>query len=158
MSTGGKWKYKTAKDLEVAVEEYISSCKPEMLVDRDGNVVRNPNGQPVWVRKPPTMTGLALALGFKDRISMYEQEKRGGAFAKVISRAKSLIEEHHEARLSEPGCTGSIFFLKNHGWVDEQFFSGGSMPIGVASMALTPEEEARYKANMARFFPDVKLQ
>jgi len=152
MSTGGVWKYATAEELERAVDEYIGSCKPEVSVDRDGNVVRNPNGQPVWVRRPPTITGLALALGFKDRKSFYEQEKRGGGFAAVLARARSLVEEHHEARLSDAGCTGSIFFLKNHGWYDEQFLSGGSSPVGLASMALTAEEEEAYRANLSRFF------
>jgi hypothetical protein len=152
VSTGGRWKYETVEELEAAVEEYVSSRKPTKLLDDQGNVVRNPNGQPVWVRQPPTITGLALALGFKDRKSFYEQEARGDGFARALARARSLIEEHHEARLSEAGSTGSIFFLKNHGWIDEQTVSGGERPVGIALTAITADEAARFREAYAAMF------
>jgi hypothetical protein len=148
--------YKDAAALDRAVKSYFKACKPTKVLDADGNQVMD-KGFPLWEQKPPTITGLSLHLGFKDRYSFYEYMKRGDDFATILTRAKTMIEEFHERALSgKDRCTGSIFFLKNHGWIDEQFLSGGSAPIGVASMALTAEEEASYKANMAAFFQHVK--
>jgi len=146
-----EFKYDTAKELEDAIEAYFIKCRPSRQVDDQGNPINTPNGSPIYDQHPPTMTGIALALGFKNRISLYEYEKRGVDFAETISRARARIEEFHEAMLARSGCTGSIFFLKNHGWIDEQMLSGGD-PIRVASVSLSEDEEAAYKNNYARFF------
>lgn len=146
-----EFKYNTAEDLEAAIEAYFEKCKPTKQIDATGAVVLTPNGSAIYEQHPPTMSGIALAIGFKNRISMYEYEKRGADFAEVISRARARIEEFHEAMLARSGCTGSIFFLKNHGWIDEQMLSGGD-PIRVASVSLSEEEEAAYKNNFAKFF------
>lgn len=70
--------------------------------------------------KPPTMAGLAYALGFESRQSMYDYENRSEPYSYVVKRARLAIERHHESRLSGTTPTGSIFWLKNHaGYVDK---------------------------------------
>lgn len=69
--------------------------------------------------KPPTMAGLALRLGFVDRQSIYDYEKRP-LFSCVIKELRTRVEEYHESRLAGQTCTGSIFWLKNHQWRDER--------------------------------------
>lgn len=71
-----------------------------------------------------TMTGLAIALGFKSRQALVNYEKEEGyEFAyEVIQYAKMKIEEDTEQRLHDPknyNIGGAIFSLKNNwGWQD----------------------------------------
>jgi hypothetical protein len=70
----------------------------------------------------PTITGLALHLGFESRQSFYDYQKEEG-FSYTIKRARSRIENAYEAMLyrSEGQVTGAIFALKNvGGWTDKQ--------------------------------------
>lgn len=71
--------------------------------------------------EPLTITGLALALGFLDRRSIYDYEERG-KFSYVVKRARLKIEHHAEKLLlSRPSnSAGPIFALKNYGWTDKQ--------------------------------------
>ena len=68
-----KPKYESVEQIEGLIEAYFESCKGEILRDEDGRIVFNQkDGTPVWVgRKPPTIPGLALALGFSSRQSLY---------------------------------------------------------------------------------------
>jgi hypothetical protein len=66
----------------------------------------------------PTITGLALFLGFCDRHSFYDYEKRE-EFSHTIKRARALIETVYETLLHSNSCTGAIFALKNFGWKDK---------------------------------------
>lgn len=66
-----------------------------------------------------TMTGLALYLGFCDRRSMYDYEKRP-EFSHSIKIARSMIENSYEKDIKTGGGTaGHIFALKNFGWSDK---------------------------------------
>lgn len=73
-----------------------------------------------------TMTGLALALGFDSRQSLYDYQKRE-EFSYVINKALLRIECQYEENLSGNNVAGSIFVLKNMGWKDktETELSGG---------------------------------
>lgn len=72
-----------------------------------------------------TMTGLAIALGFRTRQALCNYEREPGyEFAfDVIQYAKLKIEEDTEQRLHDPknyNISGAIFSLKNNwGWVDK---------------------------------------
>ena len=67
-----KPKYESVEQIEGMIEAYFESCKGEILRDEDGRIVFNQkDGTPVWVgRKPPTIPGLALALGFSSKQSL----------------------------------------------------------------------------------------
>lgn len=66
VNVGRPPKYKSKEEIEEKIEQYFKSCEGESLLDDDGNQVVNKYGYPCWIKppKPPTVTGLALALGF----------------------------------------------------------------------------------------------
>ena len=66
----------------------------------------------------PTVTGLTLALGFCDKSSLYDYSKKEG-FSHPIKRALLIVENGYESALRESNATGSIFALKNMGWIDQ---------------------------------------
>ena len=80
--------------------------------------------------KPPTLAGLALALGFVSRQSLFDYSENE-LFACAIKKAKARIEEHHEGRMSGTSPVGSIFWLKNNaGYVDKQEIeTSGSLKV-----------------------------
>lgn len=69
--------------------------------------------------KKPTISGLCYYLGFESRQSFYDYEKNE-QFSYTIKRARLRIETLYEENLQSPSCTGSIFALKNFGWIDSQ--------------------------------------
>ena len=86
-------------------------------------------GAPIIVgRKPPTITGLALALGFSTRQSLlnYQGKKE---FVDTITRAKSFVEKYAEERLFDrEGVQGAKFSLVNNfkGWSEKPEDDGSS--------------------------------
>ena len=98
---GRPLKFKTVEELEAAVDLYFEKQKEFVL--------------------PPTVSGLALALGFEDRRSIYDYKDRP-EFSHTIKRAILRIEEYAETALlnGEGSATGAIFWMKNHGWIDKQ--------------------------------------
>lgn len=110
--------YKTAKQMEKAIDKYFLDCQGKPLLDDDGNVLTDKRGNPVLIgAKPPTVTGLALALGFNSRQTLlnYQAQKE---FMDTIIRAKTRCEEYAESRLyTRDGARGAEFSLKyNFGW------------------------------------------
>ena len=113
-------KYKNVEEIEDKIEQYFAICEGEPLLDDDGKQVVNKYGYPCWIKppKPPTVTGLALALGFTTRLSLlnYQGKKE---FMNTITRAKTKIEEYAESRLFDrDGSNGAQFSLRNNfrGW------------------------------------------
>lgn len=68
--------------------------------------------------KKPTVTGLALFLGFADKTTLYEYRDRP-EFSYPIKASLTRIELYHEEGLSENNVAGRIFALKNMGWKDK---------------------------------------
>lgn len=117
---GRPLKYKTVDELQAAIDQYFENCKGEPIVDDDGNVLTNKNGQPIIIgAQPPTVTGLALALGFTSRKALLDYQGRK-AFCNTITRAKSRCEAYAEGRLFDrDGSRGAEFSLKyNFHWDD----------------------------------------
>lgn len=65
-----------------------------------------------------TITGLCYYLGFESRQSFYAYEQKE-AFSYIIKKARLRIEQHYEESLQLDAPTGSIFALKNMGWIDK---------------------------------------
>lgn len=77
--------------------------------------------------RPPTFNGLALALGYCSRTTLWENANSKSPISEPIKVAMSRIEESYEERLHGNSPTGAIFALKNRGWTDKQENSEGEM-------------------------------
>ena len=115
-------KYEHKEEIEGLIEEYFKKCEGEILKDEEGEVIFDKFGNPVIVgARPPTVTGLALALGFSTRLSLlnYQGKKE---FMNTITRAKSMVEAYAEERLfDKDGSNGARFSLINNfrGWTEK---------------------------------------
>jgi len=103
---GAPPKFKTPEDLYDKITEYFEDKGPQY--DEDGTFTHY---------DCPAVTGLALYLGFCDRQSLYDYEKRA-EFSCIIKRARTCIENHYENSLNGKACTGAMFALKQMGWKD----------------------------------------
>lgn len=90
--------YKSVKLLEDNCNAYFEQCKDEGI--------------------RPTITGLALHLGFADKTTLYEYRDRP-EFSYPIKKSLLLIENSLEQKLENQAVTGIIFALKNMGWKDK---------------------------------------
>lgn len=131
---GRPMKYKNVADMQTAIDKYFDDCKGEPIFDDDGNAVMDKHGNVILInQQPPTVTGLALALGFNSRQALLNYQDRDD-FNDAITRAKSRIEQYAEARLYDrDGANGAKFSLANNfkGWsdrmtLDQTISSGGN--------------------------------
>lgn len=141
-------KYKSMEEIEDKIEQYFAICEGEPLLDDEGKQIVNKYGCPCWIKppKPPTVTGLALALGFASRQALlnYQAKKE---FNDTITRAKSRVEEYAESRLFDrDGSNGAQFSLRNNfkGWnIDnEQKLEIELLKLESQVKDSQPEEEA----------------
>lgn len=107
---GRKSLYSTVEELEAKIEDYFKNCPDKKMVVTKCGVVELPC---------PTITGLALHLGFCNRQSMYDYENKTPEFSDTIKKARSKMEVIYE-QLLQDGNSGAIFALKNFGWKDKQ--------------------------------------
>lgn len=90
--------YDSAEELEAAIDKYFTEAKE--------------TGEKI------TMTGLAIALGFADRQSLYDYQKNE-LFSCTINKALLRVEHSYEQALYKQNVAGPIFALKNMGWKDK---------------------------------------
>jgi hypothetical protein len=104
-------KYNTPEEMQIAIDKYFENC-PDMhdFVNAFGQIKKVPS---------PTISGLALYLGFSDRWCMWDYEKYP-EFSNTIKLAKAKITSYYETAMRAGQCAGSIFMLKNLGYSDVQ--------------------------------------
>lgn len=68
-------------------------------------------------KSSPTVTGLALHLGFNSK-NEFDQYQIKGRYKKLIERARFKVMAYYESRLHYPSPTGAMFALKCMGWND----------------------------------------
>lgn len=110
--------YKNAKQMQKAIDKFFEDCLGKPVKDEKGNVLTDKRGNPVMIgAKAPTVTGLALALGFNSRQALLNYQARE-EFNDTITRAKTRCEEYAEMRLyDKDGARGAQFSLAcNFGW------------------------------------------
>lgn len=110
--------WETPEEMQAAIDGYFESCQGYALTDKDGNPVYDKYGYPVIMdKRPPTVTGLALALGFVSRQSLIDYQAKS-RFADTVARAKARVEAYAEERLFDrDGANGAKFTLQyNFGW------------------------------------------
>lgn len=107
--------FDSVEELEKKINEYFLNCpdkKTLVFFDKNsGNTIEHQVDT-------PTVTGLALYLGFCDRHSFYDYEKNE-KFSHTIKKARLRIENEYEKQLWNSACPGAIFALKNFGWKDK---------------------------------------
>lgn len=117
--------YEDAEYLSAKIKEYFEYVSGEFVdvtyTEEDSKGKKKEHVKTICVREPenPTLTGLALFLGFCSRQSLYDYKDKK-EFSYIIKRATTVIESHHENNLGEKSPTGAIFALKNMGWKDSQ--------------------------------------
>ena len=112
---GRKLKFQTPEAMQAAIDAYFKECEGHPLLDDEGVPYTDRNGNPFIVdRKPLTVTGLALALGFATRQSLLDYEGKG-PYKYMIQQAKLRIENYAEMRLyDKEGANGAKFNLQNN--------------------------------------------
>lgn len=102
-------KFSDVTELDNKIANYFASLEPEAS---DEDEIPMPIA--------PTVTGLALFLGFADKSSLYDYRRHENhEFSHCIKRALLVIENHYENRLNYQSPTGAIFALKNMNWSDK---------------------------------------
>ena len=129
-TVGRPLKYKTPKKMQKAIDKYFKNCESKPLLDEKGHVLTDKHGNPVIIQgPPPTITGLALALGFTNRQSLLNYQEKD-EFFDTITRAKARVEQYAEERLfDKDGANGAKFSLANNfkGWKEKQNIEVSSM-------------------------------
>lgn len=123
MGAGRPPMFTSAEDMQKLIDEYFEECDGKILLDEDGKPMRNKDGKIIRDdRRPYTITGLALALGFNSRTSLLNYEGKE-EFMNTIMRAKSRVERYAEERLYDKhGSNGAKFSLANNfkNWSEKQ--------------------------------------
>ena len=123
-NVAGKPKYQSPEEMQEQIDAYFASLEGELLCDGGGNPVYDKFGKPCFLKppRPPTVTGLALYLGFASRQALINYSTRSKGFNDTITRAKSRIEEYAETRLYDrEGQRGAEFNLRvNFGWREQK--------------------------------------
>lgn len=113
-------KYKSPEEMSAAIEAYFESIKGHELTDEYGQPRLDKFGYPIIVdQHPPTVTGLALALGFTNRLALINYQHRSKAYNDLLTAAKARIEAYAEERLyDKDGSAGARFNLQHNfkGW------------------------------------------
>lgn len=131
IATGRTPMYDNPEDLENKVVEYFEWIQGEYEIHtktitkttgKGENTVTTTETEPVkiWLRYPeqPSITGLAIFLGFESRQSMYDYLKKDG-FSYSIKKGLLKVENNYEKGLWQEKPIGAIFGLKNMGWADK---------------------------------------
>lgn len=114
--------YKNKKEIQEKIDAYFKMCEGEPLVI-DGTPALDKYGEPIIIGKRPlTVTGLALALGFTSRQALLNYQGKE-EFVDAITCAKARVEQYAEERLfDKDGANGAKFSLANNfeGWKEKQ--------------------------------------
>jgi hypothetical protein len=107
MPAGRPPKFKTASEMQKAIDVYFESC---WGLDRDGNKIQ---------LRPYTVTGLANSIGMERKTLLDYQER--DEFSSTIKEAKKKVAQYVEEYLfMGKNQTGAIFNLKNNfDWKDK---------------------------------------
>lgn len=118
--------FKTAEDLEMAIQTYFDMCDPH-IEERMVKTGSNQKDETIWGKrkvmteqKPYVLSGLARALGV-DRKTLLNYSNRAEYFP-TVEAARIRCEEYAESQLFVGNSNGAKFNLTNNyeNWVDKQ--------------------------------------
>lgn len=138
--------YKTPEEMQEKIDAYFKACEGHPLLGAYDEPVLDKFGVPIKLDvRPPTVTGLALALGFTSRQALLNYQAKK-AFVDTVTRAKSRVEQYTEERLFDrDGQRGAEFSLQhNFRWMDDHDSSegGGVIILTPVLPEQTPPETA----------------
>lgn len=111
--------YKSAEELQGKIEDYFNNPPDIKEIAYEGGIIK---------LHLFSICGLAYFLGFESRQSFYAYE-HNEEFSYIIKRARLKIEQMYEQKLQFNNATGSIFALKNMGWMDHTDITSGGEKI-----------------------------
>ena len=130
---GRKRFYQNPAEMEAVCLEYFRTC--QLATQKPGML----EIEYVW-KVPPTIPGLARALGMTGRALLKYQER--DEFGDVVEWAKDVIREYYEISVNQQGNpVGKIFMMKNLGYTDVHTVAYA--PPSRLQEAQTPEEIAK---------------
>lgn len=136
--------FESVEEMQKLIDAYFEECDGKVLTDEDGNPIRNKDGKIIRDdRRPYTITGLALALGFNSRTSLLDYEGKE-EFLNTIKRAKSRVERYAEERLYDKnGSNGAKFSLANNfkRWSEKQTIEADVKNTMTISVELVDDDE-----------------
>lgn len=136
--------FESAEEMQKLIDAYFEECDGKILTDCEGNPVRDKNGRVIRDdRRPYTITGLALALGFNSRTSLLDYEGKE-EFLNTITRAKARVERYAEERLYDKnGSNGAKFSLANNfkRWSEKQQIEASVDNTVTINVELVDDEE-----------------
>jgi DNA-packaging protein gp3 len=114
-------KFTSVRRLNTLITQYFNYIKGKKQAVPNAIAAKTKTTkQLIWAREPepPTLSGLALYLGFDSRqqFETYEAKPRYGA---PLRRARLRIESVYEKKLHFHSSSGAVFALKNLGWKDK---------------------------------------
>ena len=118
--------FSSVEELEECINRYFNGDMRTKLLFNNGISQNIP---------VPTISGLAIFLGFESRQSLYDYEKRD-EFSYTIKRARLFIEREYEEQLQVGNTTGAIFALKNMGWKDRTEVENTNLNIEANPLSL----------------------
>ena len=124
--------YETPQALEKGIADYFKWCLEN--------------------ERMPTVAGMAYHLGFADRQSMYDYEKRSPSFLHVLKKARTFMESDlaHRAILGKGSTPGVIFTLKAmHGWQETQ-----QIQVDINQTVSVPQLEQAIRGLLAQATPE----
>jgi len=121
--------YKDETEMVNKIGEYFESL---LFKQEDGEPEKE------GYKTRPTITGLALYLGFCSRQSLYDYVKKS-EFSYIITRAQQIVAMSYEEMLLTKVSAGAIFALKNMGWDDKSIVEQTN--ITPPKIEFTDEEE-----------------
>lgn len=111
------------EEMQRRIDAYFAECDGTLLTDPNGVPILTKWGQEIYIgKKPYTVTGLALAIGFNTRLGLLNYQGKP-EFMNTITRAKAKVEAYAESRLyDKEGASGAQFSLRNNfrNWDGEQ--------------------------------------
>ena len=145
--------YAATEEMQIKIDEYFIKCAGKPFIV-DGEQMYDKLGYPIFTgTKPPTVTGIALYLGFTSRQALLNYQAKE-TFVDTVTRAKARVEEYAETRLfDKDGANGAKFSLANNfkGWTEKQQVESFNTNLNVGVTDIT---EARKMLLGAGIDPD----
>ena len=131
---------RTPEKVGELADAYFDACAGEVVRREDGEILLDKNGRETRRgARPPTLSGLALALGFSSKEEL-TGDLCGEELKRALLRARLRVEQYAEERLFDrEGKSGAEFELRsNFGWQD-----GGAAAQLSSGKIVIPDIEER---------------